>query len=149
MIREQTLWFQYLYTMQFLHLVLCPWIWSSVCWLILYRNLNIICILLLFENYINLNYVESFHSAFPVYYIFLLFCLFILLIFESLILKLQLKVLIYVIKKSIVTYSWTIIYITLLYIFLKSHSKVPYFLIHTRWGTSGIWTSSPDCSWAI
>ena len=87
------------------HLVLCPWIWSSVSWLILYGNLNRICILLLFENYINLNYVESFHSAFPVYCIFLLFCLFILLIFESLILKLQLKVLIYVIKKSIVTYS--------------------------------------------
>ena len=43
----------------------------------------------------NLNYAELVHGAFQVYYIFLLFCIFILLIFESLILKLQLKILIY------------------------------------------------------
>ena len=34
-----------------------------------------------------------------VYYILLLFCIFILLIFERLILKLQLKVIIYLLKK--------------------------------------------------
>ena len=53
------------------------------------------CILLLGENCINLNYVESVRGTFQVYYIFLLFCMFILLIFESLMLKLQLKTLIY------------------------------------------------------
>ena len=64
-------------------------------WFIVYGNLNRIYILLLCENYINLNYVELVYSTFRVYYIFLLFYIFILLIFESLILKLQLKILIY------------------------------------------------------
>ena len=57
-----------------------------------------ICILLLCENYINLNCIELIHSAFQVYYILLLLCIFIPLIFESLILKLQLKSLIYLLK---------------------------------------------------
>ena len=61
--------------------------------------LNRICVLLLSENCINLNYVELIHSAFQVYYIFILLCIFILLIFESLILKLQPKILIYLLKK--------------------------------------------------
>ena len=43
----------------------------------------------------NLNYVELVHSAFQVYYSLLLLCIFILLIFESLTLKHQLKILIY------------------------------------------------------
>jgi len=60
-------------------------------------ELNRICILLLCENCINLNYVELVHSAFQVYYILLL-CILILLFFESLILKLQLKILIYLLK---------------------------------------------------
>ena len=64
-----------------------------------YGNLDRIWILLLCENCINLNCVELAHGAFQVYYTLLLFCLFILLIFESLILKLQLKVLIYPLKK--------------------------------------------------
>ena len=59
---------------------------------IVYGNLNTICILLLSENCIDLNHVESVHSAFQVSYILLLFCVVILLIFESLILKLQLKI---------------------------------------------------------
>ena len=50
------------------------------------------------KNCINLNYVEMVHSAFQVFYILLLFCLFILLLYESLILKLQLKILIYLLK---------------------------------------------------
>ena len=50
---------------------------------IVYGNLNRICILLLCENYINLNYVELVFSAFRVYYLLLLLCIFILLIFES------------------------------------------------------------------
>ena len=66
--------------------------------LAVYENLNGICILLLYENCINLNYAELIHSAFQVYYILLLLCIFILLIFESLILKLQLKILIYLLK---------------------------------------------------
>ena len=41
----------------------------------------------------NLRYVELVHGAFQVYYIYLLSCIFILLIFESLILKVQLKIL--------------------------------------------------------
>ena len=73
--------------MKVLHLVLCPWVHSSISQFIVYGNFNRICILLLCENCINLNYVESVHSAFQVYYILLLFCLFILLVFESLILK--------------------------------------------------------------
>ena len=46
---------------------------------------------LLCENCMNLNSVELVHGAFQVYYILLLFCIFILLIFESLMLKFQLK----------------------------------------------------------
>ena len=69
--------------MTFLHLVLCPWICSSVSWFTVYGNLNRIYILLLGENCINLNYVEFVHSVFHVYYSFLLSCLFILFIFES------------------------------------------------------------------
>ena len=66
-----------------------------------YGNLNGICILLLCENCINLNYAELVHSAFQVYCILPLFSLSILLIFESLILKLQLKILIYPLKKQL------------------------------------------------
>ena len=94
--------------MKFLHLVLCPWICSSFSEFIVYGNLNRICILLLCENCINVNYVELCHGAFQVYHIFLLFCIFILLIFESLILKLQLKILIYRLKKITVIYSGTV-----------------------------------------
>ena len=72
------------------------------------ENLNRICILLLCENCTNLNYVELVHNAFQVYHTLLLFCLFILLIFESLILKLQLKILISLPKNIIVLYSETI-----------------------------------------
>ena len=68
--------------MKFLHLVLCPRICFSVSWFIVYENLNRICILLLCEICINLNYIELVHSAFQVYYILILFCLLILLIFE-------------------------------------------------------------------
>ena len=66
--------------------------------LLVYGNLNRICILLLCENHINLNYVKLVHNAFQVNYILLLLCTFILLISESLILKLQLKILIYLLK---------------------------------------------------
>ena len=79
------------------HLVLCPCICSRVCQFIVYGNLNRIWILLLCENYINLNYVELVHSAFQIYCILLL--LFILLIL-SLILKVQLKILIYLLKNN-------------------------------------------------
>jgi len=57
---------------------------------------------------INFNYVELVHGAFQVYYILLLSYIFILLIFESLILKLQLKILIYLLKKIIAIYSGTV-----------------------------------------
>ena len=77
--------------MKFLHLLLCPWICSSVSWFIVFGSLNGICTLLWGENCINLNHAELVLSAFQVYYILVLFCLFILLIFESLIVKLQLK----------------------------------------------------------
>ena len=77
--------------MKFLHLVLCPWICSRVSQFIVYRNLNRICIWLLCENCIHLNYVELIHSTLQVYSILLLLCIFILLIFESLILKPLLK----------------------------------------------------------
>ena len=80
--------------------ILCPWICSSVSWFIVYGNLNGICILLC-ENFINLNYAELVHSAFQVYCILPLFSLSILLIFESLILKLQLKILVYPLKKQL------------------------------------------------
>ena len=56
-------------------------------------------ILPLCENCIDPNYVLVVCSTFQVYYIFLIFCLFILLIFESLILKLQLNILTYLMKK--------------------------------------------------
>ena len=85
----------------FFYLVLCPRICSSIFSFIVYGNLNRICILLLYENCINLNCVELVHGAFQVYYILLLFCLFILLIFKSLILKLQPKILIYLLKKQL------------------------------------------------
>ena len=74
-----------------------------VSWLIIYRNLNKICILILCESCINLNYVELLHGAFHIYYILQLLCLFILSIFESFILKLQLKIFSYL--KIIVIYS--------------------------------------------
>ena len=70
--------------MKVLHLVLCPWIYSNVSWFIVYGNMNRIYILLLCENCINLNYVKLVQNAFQVYYILLLFCISILLIFESL-----------------------------------------------------------------
>ena len=44
-------------TMKLLYFVLCPWMRSIVSQLIAYGNLNRICILLLCENGINLNYV--------------------------------------------------------------------------------------------
>ena len=66
---------------------------------IIYGNLKRICILPLYENCINLNYVELVHGVFQVYYI-LLFYIFSLLIFESLILKHQLKILIYLLKNN-------------------------------------------------
>ena len=46
---------------------------SSVSSFIVYGNLNRICILLLCENCINLNYIDLVYSAFQVYYILLLF----------------------------------------------------------------------------
>ena len=49
--------------------------------------------LLLCENCINLNYVELVQGDFQFYHILLLFCIFILLIFQSLILKPQLLLL--------------------------------------------------------
>ena len=60
-----------------------------------YESLNRICIVLLCENCITLNYVEIVYSAFQVYNILLLLYIFILFIFNSLILKLQLKILFY------------------------------------------------------
>ena len=51
------------------------------------------------KNCINLNYIELVHRAFQVYSILLLLCIFVVLIFESLILKLQLKILVYLLKK--------------------------------------------------
>ena len=53
--------------------------------LIVFGNMNRICILPLCENCIILNYDELVHSAFQVYYVRLLSCIFILLIFQSLI----------------------------------------------------------------
>ena len=48
MIRTHSVWFQYFKTMKFLHLVLCPWIYSSVSWFIAYGNMNRIYILLFY-----------------------------------------------------------------------------------------------------
>ena len=67
------------------------------CVLIVYGNLNRICILLLCERCINLNYAEMekknyaemVNGAFQVYYILLLSCLFLLLIFDNFILRLS------------------------------------------------------------
>ena len=54
----------------------------------------------LWELGVNLSYVELVHSAFQVYYILLLLlCTFILLISENLILKRQLKTLIFLVKQ--------------------------------------------------
>ena len=62
------------------------------------EQLHCVCVCVWYKNCINLNYVEMVHSAFQVFYILLLFRLFILLLYESLILKLQLKILIYLLK---------------------------------------------------
>ena len=81
--------------MNFLHPVLCPQICSSVSQFTVYENLSRICILLSCENCINLKYVELVHSAFAsisFQYILQLLCRFIILISESLIFKLQLKI---------------------------------------------------------
>ena len=104
--------------MIFLHLVLCPWICSSVSYFTVYENLNRISVLLLCGNCINFNYVEWIHSAFQVYYILLLLCIFIILIliFEGLILKLQLKTLIYLLKKDNCDIYMLELYVTLLYV---------------------------------
>ena len=59
--------------------------------------------------------------AFQVYYSLLLFCLVILLIFESLILKLQLETLIYLLKKNCKTW-WN--YMQLCSVFSKSPVNV-------------------------
>ena len=61
-----------------------------------------------YVNFMNFNYAELLHGTFQIHYILLLFCIFILLIFESLILKLQLKILLYLLKKITVIYSGTI-----------------------------------------
>ena len=71
------------------------------------EKMNTIYTLLLCENCINPNYVELVRGAFQVYYILLLFYIFSLLIFESLILKHQLKILVYLLE-IIVMYSGTI-----------------------------------------
>ena len=60
----------------------------------------------MWKNCVTLNYVELVHNAFQVYTILLLLCIFILLIFESLMLKL--KILIYLLKKMFVIYGGTI-----------------------------------------
>ena len=81
--------------MKFLQLILCFWVCPSVSQFIVYENLSRICILLLCESCINLNYIKLVHNAFQFYYILPLLSTFILLISESLILKLQLKIFIY------------------------------------------------------
>ena len=96
MVREQTL---ILIPLDHEISVLCLWICSSVSQFIVYGNVNRICTLLLCENCISLNYVELVHGAFQAYCNLLLFCLFILLVFDTLILKLQLKILICLLKK--------------------------------------------------
>ena len=58
---------------------------------------------MLCENCINLNYFELVHGGCQVYFILILFCL---IIFESLTLKLQLKILIYLLKKILVGLPW-------------------------------------------
>ena len=83
------------------------WVAVAFSEFIVYGNLNRICILLLCENYINFNHVELVHSAFQVHFILIPLCIFILLIFESLILKHQLKILVYLLE-IIVMYSGTI-----------------------------------------
>ena len=85
---------------EILHLVLCPWICFSVFQFIVYGNLNRIfsycCVKIVYI--IIMDTLELVHTAFQVYYSLLLFCLIFPLIFESLILKFQLKILIYLIK---------------------------------------------------
>ena len=83
----------FILTMKFLHLVLCSWICSSVSWFKVYRNLNRIYILLLCEMVDILIMLNWFIVLFGSTNILLLFCLLILLIFESLLLKLQPRVL--------------------------------------------------------
>ena len=72
------------------------------------------------ENHINPNYVKLVHSTSQVYYILLLFCLFISLSIESFILKLQLKIFIYL--KNNYNIQWN--YIQLCSIFSKSPVNV-------------------------
>ena len=107
--------------MKFLHLALCRWIFSNAFKFIVYGNWNRIFIRLLCENYINLNYVELIDGGFQVCYFILPFCTFLLLIFESLILKLQLKILTYVLKNNYNIY-WN--YMQLCSVFFKSPVNV-------------------------
>ena len=74
--------------MKIVYFVLYTWIFSSISSFTIYGNLNRICFLLLHEDCISLHYVVLVHSAFQVYYTLLLLCIFTVLIFESLILKL-------------------------------------------------------------
>ena len=55
----------------FMSLYIKHWICSSMSQFTVYGNLNRICILLLCENCIDLNYIELVHSAFQVYCILL------------------------------------------------------------------------------
>ena len=104
--RTESVWFQYFWSMQCLHLVLCPWICFSVFWFMVYGNLNRIYILLLCENCVNLNYAELVCSAFQVYYASTLMLIH-FINFWSFILKLQLKILIFLFKNYNI-YSETI-----------------------------------------
>ena len=67
---------------------------SSVYGILQAKILELLC-----ENSISLNYVELVHSSCQVYYILLL-CIFFLLTFETVLLKLQLKILIYPLKNN-------------------------------------------------
>ena len=105
MVREQTLCdFSTSRPWKLYNLVLCPWICSSVSRGIVYGNLNRICTPLLCEN---CNIAELVHGAFQADYILRLLCIVILLIFENLILKHQLKILICLLK-MIAIYSRTV-----------------------------------------
>ena len=89
---------------------LCPWMFSSVSYFTVYGNLNRIFILLLCENCINLNYIELCFSG--QLYPSTSLLIFLLSTFESLILKLKLKCLIYLLKKIM---QYTVeLYVTLL-----------------------------------
>ena len=59
----------------------------------------------MWENRIDLNDVELVHRAFQLYAILPLLCVLALFVLESLMLKLQLKILIYLLKKITVIYS--------------------------------------------